>query len=154
MWLFNGSQPSLKKPYPAMHKSSNAPQLALELVLNILEIVALDECRSNGKSTSLLNCATVCKSWAPISQALLFRTVTLGTLRQSLQFISAVNAHTAKAHFLSESVRSLEVLVSDEEDGRVITQYVVSFLFVVYTHTSRPSLSRPSTSIDSPLQIY
>lgn len=131
-----------------MFKSSNVPPLAVELVLDILEIVANDEYRTHGKSTSLLNCATVCRTWAPMSQALLFRTVALETQRQSLQFISAISAPTPKARFLRESVRSLEVLVSDEEDGRVITQYVSSPQFFVST----PSLTR--SSIDSPLQIY
>ena len=100
------------------------PRLAPELILGILEILAEDEARPNGKRSSLISTATVCKAWAPISQALLFRTVALGTLRQCNRFVNAINTGSKKAHFLRENVKSLEVLVSDEEDGPIITQSV------------------------------
>lgn len=102
--------------------SSNAPPLAIELILDILEIVHHDEIRINGRSPSILNCATVCKTWAPITQRLLFKKVTLETLKASVAFVRALSDDTEKASFLRDSVRSLEILVSDEEDGRIITQ--------------------------------
>ncbi len=103
---------------------STIPPLAAELILGILELVAEDEARLNGKTPSLISTATVCKAWAPISQALLFRTIALGTLRKCTQFVNAIHPETQKAHFLRGNVKSLEVLVSDEEDGRIITQSV------------------------------
>ncbi|KAF8314358.1 uncharacterized protein EI90DRAFT_3090449 [Cantharellus anzutake] len=106
-----------------MMKRSPNSNLAIELVLDILEILAADEARLNGKTPpSLINTALVCRAWAPISQSLLFRNVVLGTQGQSIQFLNAIHPRTEKAHFLRANIKSLEVLVSDEEDGRIITQ--------------------------------
>lgn len=101
---------------------SNSPPLAIELILDILEIVQENELRNPTMRSPIIQCATVCKAWAPICQALLFRNVTLPTLRSSIAFVTAVKDSTEKAAWLRDLVRSFEVTVSDEEDGRVITQ--------------------------------
>jgi hypothetical protein len=131
MWLFSGSSPSRRTPnnttntVPLGRQSmttSNVPPLAIELILDILEIVQKSELGNPTKRSSIAQCATVCKAWAPICQALLFQNVTLPTLRSSVAFTNAVKGSTEKAAWLRGLVRSFEVTVSDEEDGRVITQ--------------------------------
>jgi hypothetical protein len=127
MWLFSGSSPSHRAHNTAplgRHSMtvSNAPPLAIELILDILEIVHESELRRPTKRSSIVQCATVCKAWAPICQALLFQNVALPTLRSSIAFANAVRGSTGKAAWLRALVQSFEVTVCDEEDGRVITQ--------------------------------
>ena len=127
MWLFSGSSPSRRahNTVPLGRHSmtvSTAPPLAIELILDILEIVHDSELRRPTKRSSIVQCATVCKAWAPICQALLFQNVALPTLRSSIAFANAVRGSTGKAAWLRALVQSFEVTVCDEEDGRVITQ--------------------------------
>lgn len=106
--------------------NNSLPPLAVELVLSILETVHDDDLRGTTKRRTLTQCAIVCKAWAPICQALIFRDVALPTLRSSVAFVNAINGSSERARRLCTYVQSLEVVVSDEEDGAVITQCVVS----------------------------
>lgn len=107
---------------PSSRFSATQPSLAIELILDILEIVAYDDAARGPSKSTLSSCAAVCKDWAPICQALLFRDVALPTLRSTISFVAAIHEETDKARWLRGLVRSFEILVADEEDGRVITQ--------------------------------
>lgn len=136
MWLFSGystsrrSAPTGTGTGPLGRQSmtvSNAPPIAIELILDILEMVQENDQRNpmtkrSSKRPSITQCALVCKAWAPICHALLFRDVSLQTLRSSIAFVNAVKGSTKKAAWLRDLVTSFEVTVSDEEDGHVITQ--------------------------------
>lgn len=125
MWLFAGPYHyTSTSTILGKHHFGNmaVPPLATELVLTILEMVHEEDVRTTTKKRSIVQCATVCKAWTPMCQALIFRNVTLPSLRTLKGFTSAVERQTPKAKWLRELVRSLEITVSDEEDGGIITQ--------------------------------
>ncbi|KAF8308939.1 hypothetical protein DL93DRAFT_2170706 [Clavulina sp. PMI_390] len=111
------------------HPSS--PNLPIELVLSILEVLHADERRVGTKKPSLIQAAEVSRAWAPIAQALLYRDVAILTLRQAIMFVNVVKERGEKTAWLRSLVKNFEIIVSDEEDGRVITQSMFAHIYAM-----------------------